>query len=184
MNRDPFDELGLDHGAGADAVRAARRRLAKRHHPDTGGDAAHMRRVNAAAAAALRTIADRTANRTADRTADRAPTGTTHDASESGDVDAMASDVPSFTVEALPAETFEALLVVVTWIGEALDDDPPYRLDTHLHAPIECWCRLDLVPDAGASTVSITVASVGGRPLPPVEAVRDVWVDQLNRYDW
>jgi hypothetical protein len=40
---------------------------------------------------------------------------------------------------------------------------------------------LDLVPDAGASTVTLTVASVGDEPAPDVEAVRDTWVANLNR---
>ncbi|MET0911367.1 MAG: hypothetical protein ABWZ99_18020, partial [Ilumatobacteraceae bacterium] len=96
----------------------------------------------------------------------------------------MAVDMPSFTVEALPVETFEALLVVASWIGEVLDDDPPYRLEVALGAPYECWCGLDLVPDAGASTVSLQVAAVGGRPAPDIEAVRDVWIEHLNRLDW
>ena len=41
----------------------------------------------------------------------------------------LAHDVASFTIEALPVEAFEALLIVATWLGEPLDDDPPYRLD-------------------------------------------------------
>lgn len=40
--------LGLDWGATSDAVKAAHRRLVKRHHPDMGGDAEAFRRVNAA----------------------------------------------------------------------------------------------------------------------------------------
>ena len=50
--------------------------------------------------------------------------------------------------------------------------------------PFECWCRFDIVPDAGASTVSLTVGSWAGSPVAPVEQVRDVWVDVLNRLDW
>jgi len=96
----------------------------------------------------------------------------------------MSRDVPSFTVETLPVETFEALLVVTGWIGEVLDDDPPYRLEAHLYQPAECWCRLELVPDAGASTVSITLASYAEEPLPLIDSVRDTWIEQLNRYDW
>lgn len=90
-------------------------------------------------------------------------------------------DHPSFTIDALPVEAFEALMIVACWIGKILDDEPPYRLDVHLYEPAECWCRLDLVPDAGASTVSITVASADEGTVPDVEEVRDVWVDQLNR---
>jgi hypothetical protein len=95
-----------------------------------------------------------------------------------------ARDIPSFTVEALPVETFEGLLVAASWIGEVLDDDPPYHLDVHLHAPLRCWCRLDVVPDAGASTVSLTVAGFDGAPPPDIIAVRDLWVASLNEVDW
>ena len=41
--------LGLPPGASAGAVKAARRRLARRHHPDAGGEHAAMAAVNAAA---------------------------------------------------------------------------------------------------------------------------------------
>jgi len=62
-----------------------------------------------------------------------------------------------------------------------LVDEPPYLLDVHLYEPGECWCRLDLVPDAGASTVSITVASADGGPVPDIDEVRDTWVAHLNQ---
>ncbi len=91
-------------------------------------------------------------------------------------------DIPSFTIDALPAEAFEALLVVASWIGEVAVDDPPYLLEARLDDPVPCWCRLELVPDAGASTVSLTVAF----DVPPsdgvdAETVRDTWVANLNR---
>ncbi|NND74347.1 MAG: hypothetical protein HKN44_05020 [Ilumatobacter sp.] len=185
MSRDPFRDLGLERSADADAVRAARRRLAKEHHPDTGGDEGQMRRINAAAADALQAI-EAPPGSPPPRSPTPADGPLTPDDPASGfdgQPTGLTSDVPSFTVEALPAETFEALLVVATWIGEVLDDDPPYRLDTHLFEPVPCWCRLELVPDAGASSVSITIARTGAA-LPSLEAVRDVWVDQLNRYEW
>ena len=94
-------------------------------------------------------------------------------------------DAPSFVIEALPAEAFEALLVVASWIGEVLVDEPPYLLDVHMAPPYDCWCRLELVPDAGSSTVSLTVAGVDtadlAPPPPDVELIRDVWVRELNR---
>jgi hypothetical protein len=172
---DPFAALGLTDTASAESVRAARRDLAKRHHPDAGGDAEMMRSINQAAGEALQEIANRASTPAlpfeSQFESQIEPTG-------------VLRDVPSFTVEALPVETFEALLVVTTWIGEVLDDDPPYRLDVHLHEPAPCWCRLELVPDAGASTVSITLANETGQPVPNIERVRDIWIDQLNRYDW
>ena len=88
-------------------------------------------------------------------------------------------DDPSFVIEALPAEAFEALLVVASWIGEVLVDEPPYLLEVHLYEPGECWCRLELLPEAGASTVMLTVAGLEG-VAPPVEDVRDLWVANLN----
>jgi hypothetical protein len=90
-------------------------------------------------------------------------------------------DAPSFTVDALPAEAFEAILVVAATLGEVIDDDPPYVLECLLGEPVPCWCRLEIVPDAGSSTVSIAVGGVDGQPHPPAEDVRDVWVEELNR---
>ena len=90
-------------------------------------------------------------------------------------------DAPSFTIDALPAEAFEALLVVAASIGDVVDDDPPYVLECLLTVPGRCWCRLELVPDAGSSTVSITVGGIDGCAHPPAEDVRDVWVEELNR---
>ena len=47
--------------------------------------------------------------------------------------------------------------------------------------PSPCWCWLDLVPDAGATTVSLTVAALEGDPAPDIDSVRDEWVANLNR---
>ena len=73
-------------------------------------------------------------------------------------------------------------------MGEVVDDDPPYRLEAILDYPICCWCRLEVVPEAGSSTVSLTVDSVDGHSgvggPPNVEDVRDLWVDTLNQIDW
>ncbi|MGI9643866.1 MAG: J domain-containing protein [Ilumatobacteraceae bacterium] len=172
MDRDPFATLGLTDGATAEEVRAARRRLAKQHHPDHGGDADRMQSLNVAAAAALARLgAGPVRSPRSDESPRQEPSG-------------VRTDRSSFTVEALPVDTFEALLVVSSWLGEVLDDDPPYRLDVHLRGPVPCWCRLELVPDAGASTVGITVGAYDGARVPDVEAIRDVWVDQLNRLDW
>lgn len=181
MSDDPFGVLGLGQGASVDDVRAARKELAKRHHPDRGGDAATMRRLNEAADAALARLA--AADALSD---DESPPDVSRSeptvANRTGE--RIARDMPSFTVEALPVETYEGLLVVASWIGEVLDDDPPYRLETHLYEPVECWCQLDVVPDAGASTVSLTVAGLDGAPAPDVDVVRDIWVELLNRVDW
>ena len=161
MSSDPFAVLGLRPDATLDEVRSARRRLAAEHHPDHGGDGARMGAINVAFEHAVELVQRRPAPVMRYR-------GVQHDA-------------PSFTIDTLPVDAFEALLVVTSWIGEALVDDPPYVLEVHLVEPAPCWCRLDLVPDAGGSTVTLTVASIDGEPTPDVEAVRDVWVANLNR---
>ena len=74
--------------------------------------------------------------------------------------------------------------MVANWIGEVLVEEPPYVLEAYLVDPFECWCRLDVVPDAGASTVSIAVATFGDGLQPDVDAVRDAWVTNLNLLDW
>ncbi|HEY0518099.1 MAG TPA: J domain-containing protein [Ilumatobacteraceae bacterium] len=180
MTTDPFAVLGLGPDATLDEVRSARRKLAAQFHPDHGGDAAKMGEINVAFDAAVfmllhpesrpddETAADQPAARPAPPAPSRRYTGIQYDA-------------PSFTIDTLPAEAFEALLVVTSWMGEVLVDDPPYVLEVHLDEPSPCWCRLELVPDAGGSTVTLTVASIDGVPAPDVEAVRDVWVANLNR---
>ena len=184
MTRTPFAELGLDDDASAEAVREARRRLAKDHHPDRGGDADRMRSINVAAAQALRVIAARsTATIASDPTpTSAAPTRPTPAAEFPWG--GLSTDAPSFTVEALPVETFEAVLIVAASLGDVIDDDPPYHLEVHMSEPFSCWCGLDIVPDAGGSTVSLSVASSSDRLAPDVLAVRDAWVDGLNRLDW
>jgi hypothetical protein len=161
--QDPFEVLGIDRAATLDAARLARRRLAFERHPDRGGDADAMLAVNAAFEAAAAHITARRLSR---------------DPTHPGRVQ---FDGPSFVIAALPAEAFEALLVVTSWIGEVLVDEPPYLLEVHLYEPTPCWCRLDLVPNAGSSTVSITVAPAGTASAPSVDDVRDVWVANLNQ---
>jgi hypothetical protein len=183
---DPYVVLGVAPDATEHELRAARRRRAMDLHPDrAGGGAAAtaaMQALNEAFDAALARLAA-PAPVSVGEQGPAAPA-----ASPPADVrepvprpgGRLAHDVASFTIEALPAEAFEALLVVATWLGEPIDDDPPYRLDVVLGEPFGCWCRLDLVPDAGASTVALTLGSIDGRPVPDLDAVRDVWVAELN----
>lgn len=178
---DPFEVLGLPRTATMTELREARRRLAFEMHPDHGGDVAAMQRVNAAFAAAVAVLGRPPAPPTPATSPQRAPQRQRQrpPAPRRRHVE---QDMPSFTIDALPAEAFEALLVVASWIGEVLDDDPPYVLECHLVEPTPCWCRLDLVPDAGGSTVSLTVAPMDDEAgAVSAELVRDVWVDQLNR---
>jgi hypothetical protein len=182
MTDDPFAVLGVARDATLDDVRAARRTLAMIHHPDLGGDAVRMQEVNIAFAAAVAHITGRRYL----PASDSAPPPSRQAARRGRRIHQpvrrrIQYDAPSFTIDALPVESFEALLVVTTWMGEALVDDPPYLLEVLLHDPAPCWCRLELVPDAGGTTVSLVVAPVEGEPAPEADDVRDVWVANLNR---
>ncbi len=176
----PFDTLGLDAGATAAQVRDARRVLAKSLHPDAGGDPVAMQEVNAAVAEALRIIANPPDRRDPDR---RDPHRPAPDAPVADWV-GTTRDVPSFTIEALPVVAFEALLVAAAELGQLEDEDPPYELRVLMDDPLACWCQLDVVPDAGASTVSVTIAAIEGRPLPALTEVRNAWIIALNGLDW
>ena len=191
MTDDPYAVLGVEPGATPSELRAARRRLApgpprprRRHGGGDGRDAAAERGVRrragpagggpvgAAGSAADFAFGSAGAPTVICCTAIAGPVPRPGGR--------LAHDVASFTIEALPVEAFEALLVVASWLGEVVDDDPPYRLDVWLGEPFGCWCRLDLVPDAGASTVALTLGSIDGRPVPDLDTVRDAWVAELN----
>jgi len=173
---DPFAVLGVGPDATLDEVRVARRRLAAQFHPDHGGDAARMGEINAAFEAVVARLTNRSAPAPVS-----APIPQPAAAPPRRRYQDVQYDAPSFTIDLLPVEAFEALLVVTAWMGELLVDDPPYLLEVHLTDPSPCWCRLDLVPDAGGSTVTLTVAAIGETPAPDVELVRDEWVANLNR---
>ena len=178
-HEDPFVVLGLPNEPTVGEIENARRALAKSAHPDVGGSHAAMQRINAAADEATRIVAGRVVTAPPAQATHRPPSPSTG---------AMPfqwrADHPSFTVEALPAESFEALYVVATWLGETIDDDPPYRLDVELTEPVACWCRLELLPDAGATTVGLMIGSERGVTAVDVDTVRDAWVAGLNSLDW
>ena len=68
-------------------------------------------------------------------------------------------------------------------LGQLMVDEPPYVLEVLFNDPVPCWCRLDLLPDAGATTVSLTVAGLDNEPAPDPEFIRDLWVAALNELD-
>ncbi len=175
---DPYAVLGVPATADEATITAARRHLAKAAHPDAGGSIAAMQRLNDAADRALAALGAALVpppGSTAKRRRRNPP-------SYRGG--AVRHDHPSFTIEALPVEAFEGLLIAASWLGELLDDDPPYLIEAVIGDPVPAWCRLQLVPDAGAATVSLTVARVPGGPAPDVDDVRDQWVRALNQLDW
>ena len=163
-----FARLGLAPSATLDDVRAARRRLAKHLHPDHGGDADAMRALNLAFDAAVKAV----------RAPRPTPVPIAPQRSAPRRRGRIEHDTPSFSIDVLPVDAFEALLIVTSWHGDVLVDDPPYLLEVHLHDPAPCWCRLELLPEAGGTIVNLTV--LGSDDGPTAELVRDLWVASLN----
>lgn len=143
-----FDEIEL---------RRARRLALLEHHPDHGGSREALATVERAVETLL--LAHR---EVAPSDALRVRRGT---------------DRPSFTVDALPVEAFELLLLAAAELGDVSDDDPPYRLEVRMHEPRDTWVSFDIVPDAGSSTVSM---SIEGRTALDIEEIRDVWISVIN----
>jgi hypothetical protein len=176
---DPFAVLGISSSATLAEVRAARRRLALELHPDRGGDEVRMREVNRAFDLAVKSVLGRaTPLATAPPPAPSPPPRPSPPPPQPMR-HYVERDEPSFTIDVLPVEAFEALSVVASRLGEVLMEDPPYLLDVLVASP-PCWCRLELLPEAGGTTVMLMVGGVQGAPHAPVEEIRDRWVDALN----
>jgi hypothetical protein len=181
---DPFQVLGVPATATLAEVRAARRRLARAAHPDVGGDERRMREINQAFDQAVRRILGRPDRPVPAPPAEpsprpappRAPTPRV-----AGTGPWVQHDEPSFTIDVLPVDAFAALERVAVTLGEILAEDPPYLLEVLLQEPGPCWCRLELLPEAGATTVMMTVAGIQPLRPPVVEDVRDTWIEALNR---
>lgn len=182
MGTDPFALLGIPADSDESVIRRAWRRRARAVHPDVGGSDAGMREINAALEQALRLV--------------RRPRNS-HGPAASFDGDQshnptggrLRRDVSSFTIDALPVESHVALGIVGSEMGSIITDDPPYLIEFTLHqSPLDeggqSWCRCDLVPEAGATTVHITVGSDGASSVPAIEAVRNMLVAHLNLIDW
>ena len=154
MNRaEALALLGLTEGFDVRDLQRARRQALLRRHPDHGGTREAVDAVERAVELLLvaRDVVSPRVRRGSDR--------------------------PSFTVSALPVEAFELLLLAAADLGDVSDDDPPYRLEVRMHEPPDTWVYFELVPDAGSSTVSLTLEA----PMAlDVEAVRDTWVAAIN----
>jgi hypothetical protein len=181
---DPFQVLGLPATATLAEVRAARRRLARAAHPDVGGDERRMREINEAFDQAVRRILGRPERPVIAPPAPPTPSPPPRPAPGprvTGTGPWVQHDEPSFTIDVLPVDAFAALERVAPTLGEVVAEDPPYVLEVLLQEPAPCWCRLELLPEAGGTTVMMMVAGVRHLRPPLVEDVRDSWIDALNR---
>lgn len=158
----PYDEKILrDHW----------RRAARDHHPDRGGSNDLMVRINEAYSGLMSGLISDDEATPADP-----PSRPTQHPRPNTDPIVRSVDRPAFVIDALPVVAFETLLLAARVLGDVVDDDPPYVLEALIdHSGISTWCRLDLVPDAGSSTVSITT---DGRVS--AEQLCHVWVSTVN----
>ena len=177
-----FQLLGIEKGSSKSVIRGAWRTLSTVHHPDAGGSNDAMVRLNLALEMALSwsDVVDSSAKERTDVAADVFPVG---------NAPRMTRDASSFTVNVLPVECWMALEVVAATCGPTIQDDPPYLLEFLLHdsslpASRNAWCRCECVPEAGATTVHLTVGATRGLEIPSLEEVRDYLVEQFNLIDW
>jgi len=169
---DPFLLLSVDRTATPQEIRRAWREKARTVHPDAGGSVSGMQELNQALRQALELAGVPKVVKTVSPVLVR-----------------RERDVSSFTVDALPAECFDALLVVAGICGAISHDEPPYQLEFSLHDAevdgfLHGWCRCDLVPEAGATTVSLLVGTAESSEGISVEEVRDYLVANLNAIEW
>ncbi len=165
MTENPLAEFyklfGLTQTASVDEIIQARRFLALEFHPDRGGSDEHMALVNVAFDEIMN-VRHQQNLESLQIFIPKVPS-------------AIEIDRPSFVINALPIVAFELLLVAGRIIGDVALDDPPNLLEVHIGDPILTWCRLEVLPDAGSSSVSLTVDG-----LTNALNIRDLWIATIN----
>lgn len=174
-----FALLDISPGSSQDEIRKAWRTQSLHFHPDTGGSNESMVALNAAMEIALSWIPGDDEKEKQSSTSSPASTA----------VHQARRDVSSFTVNVLPVDCWQALEVVAAMCGPTVQDEPPYLLEFMLHDTSllfsrDAWCRCECVPEAGGTTVHLTVGSSHQSHIPDIGAVRDFLVEQLNTIDW
>lgn len=158
--------LGVGADAGEEELRRARRRLARALHPDLVDDAA---RPEADRRMAL-------VNRAFDELQRQRLETPAPDVPAAGAVEEAA-----FAIEALPVDAFDATLLAAVNLGDVVRAEEPYLLAVLLDEPGPCQCLLELVADAGATTVLIEVAPRHYGVCPAPREVRDALMAEIAR---
>jgi hypothetical protein len=168
--RQALEILGISSVSVPDDVRTARRQAARTQHPDAGGDTERMSLINQAADLLLDELGAGSSSDVGDasRFRRRNQGYGTGDQWQRGDWSGIEIDRPSFVIDVLPVDAFEWLAMAARVLGQVVDDDPPYCLEVLIDSLPDRWCRLDIVPDAGSSTVSITTSGHDPSDLVPL----------------
>jgi hypothetical protein len=142
-----------------------------RHHPDHGGSREMMEHVETAVEVLTASLSCAT----------RSPAGCPAEPDapiETRRRSRLVHDCPSFTIDVLPVEAFEMLLLAAAALdADVADEDPPYLLEVLLRSPVAAWCRCEVVPEAGGSIVTLT-SDIGD--LDALEDLRDLWIEAIN----
>lgn len=182
---DPFAVLQISPGSSPREIRMAWRELAKKCHPDIGGDALEMVRLNEALSQALESGGVESpgstthSNSHATFTQRHTPEEKTH---------RVRHDVSSFTFNVLPVDSFELLEIVANSSGSVIESDCPYLVEFSLenladNYSASDWCRCELVPEAGGTMVHLTVGGLRSHTSLDVEAVRDELIRCINEIE-
>ncbi len=173
--------LGVAPDATSEEIISARRRLARTAHPDSGGSHAAMVEINEACRVLLAAYAKGSASGASSESdaADRR-SSVFHEQHQHERKRYGFRDAPSFVINTLPVEAFETLLVAASNLGEIVDEDPPYLLEVLVRDPGPLWCRFELFPDAGSTTVILSCDVEMGYRVYSVEEIRDLWIATIN----
>jgi hypothetical protein len=167
-----YQLLGVTRSSTVSEIVAARRVLVREFHPDRGGDPQHMALINLAFDAIIAGHGEESVEQTTSTTTTK---GSQVDIATSDSVSKFSIDHPSFTINALPVVAYEVLLLAARVLGDISSDEPPYLLEVQLEDPPMTWCRLEIVPDAGSSTISFVIDKEIDAQL-----IRDLWVTTIN----
>lgn len=175
MPVDPFLVLGIPRDSSELEIRLAWREKMRANHPDVGGSHENSIAINGALRDALLVAKS------------KSKFGTLRD-ERSMPTRRFLRDTSSFTVDVLPVECWHSLEIVANQSGSVLVDEPPYLIEFTLHdsgiiGGVDSWCQCEMVPEAGGTTVHITVGSAQSR-VPDIESVRDYLVASLNELEW
>lgn len=166
-----YQLLGVTRSSTVSEIVAARRVLAREFHPDRGGDPQHMALINLAFDAIIASHGKEASQQITVTSANVSPADALAPETTSG----FSVDHPSFTINALPAVAYEVLILAARVLGDISSDEPPYLLEVQLEDPPMTWCRLEIVPDAGSSTISFVIDKEIDSQL-----IRDLWVTTIN----